>query len=135
VARQGDGRGAEADLGSLIELWLETKEIERLVERLRRVKDSELEALSHYTTEPVAKRLVKSHPAVAAKVFRALGMRILNAKKSKYYDAALSNFEDAKNCYARAGLDAKWKAVVDEVRQAHHRKVGFMGGFERLVSG
>jgi hypothetical protein len=62
-------------------------------------------------------------------------MRILNAKKSKYYDAALSNFEDAKNCYARAGLDAKWKAVVDEVRQAHHRKVGFMGGFERLVSG
>jgi hypothetical protein len=67
VARQGDGRGAEADLGSLIELWLETKEIERLVERLRRGKDSELEALSHYTTEPVAKRLVKSHPAVAAR--------------------------------------------------------------------
>jgi hypothetical protein len=126
---------AGADLGSLIELWLETKEIDRLVERIRNVKDSELEALSHYTTEPAAKRLAKSHPAVAARVLRALGIRVLNAKKSKYYDAALSNFEDAKECYARAGLDAQWKAVVAEVRQAHHRKVGFMGGFERLVAG
>lgn len=126
---------ASGDLGSLIELWLETKEIDRLVERLRRAKDSELEDLSHYTTEPAAKRLAKSHPAVAAKVFRALGMRILNAKKSKYYDAALSNFEDAKECYAHAGLDKEWRAVVAEVRKAHHRKVGFMGGFERLVAG
>ncbi|MGH8613867.1 MAG: hypothetical protein ACREYF_18060, partial [Gammaproteobacteria bacterium] len=42
-----------ADLGALIELWLETKEIDRLVERLRRAKDAELEALSHYMTEPV----------------------------------------------------------------------------------
>jgi len=124
-----------ADLGSLVELWLETMELDRLVERLRQAKHSELEALSHYTTEPAAKRLAKSHPAVAAKVFRSLGMRILNAKKSKYYDAALSNFEDAKECYVRAGLDAQWKTVVAEVRQAHHRKVGFMGGFERLVAG
>jgi uncharacterized Zn finger protein len=126
---------AGADLGSLIELWLETKEIDRLVERLRQAKDSALEALSHYTTESTAKRLAKAHPAVAAKVFRALGMRILNAKKSKYYDAALSNFADAKQCYARAGLDTQWREVVAEVRHLHHRKVGFMGSFERLVAG
>lgn len=44
-----------------------------------------LEGLSHYTTEPAAKRLAKLDPAVAAKLFRALGMRILNARKSKYY--------------------------------------------------
>lgn len=126
---------AQANLGALIELWLETKELDRLVERLRLVENSELEALSHYTTEPAAKHLARSHPAVAAKVFRALGARILNAEKSKYYDAALSSFEDARDCYARAGLDSEWKAVVAEVRQDHHRKVGFMGGFERLVAG
>jgi hypothetical protein len=126
---------ASGDLGSLIELWLETREIDRLVERLRQAKNTDLEDLSHYTTEPAARRLAKSHPAVAAKVFRALGMRILNAKKSKYYDAALSNLEAAKQCYARAGLDTEWSAVVTEVRQAHHRKVGFMGDFERLVAG
>jgi hypothetical protein len=124
-----------ADLGSLIQLWLETKEIDRLGKRLREAKDTEIEGLSHYTTEPAAKRLAKSHPDVAAKVYRALGMRILNAKKSKYYDAALSNFEDAKRYYERAGLAGKWDAIVAEVRQGHNRKVGFMGGFERLVAG
>lgn len=66
-----------ADLGSLIELLLKTKEIERLVERLRTATDAEIETLSHYRTEPAAKRLAKSHPDVAAKVYRALGMRIL----------------------------------------------------------
>ena len=101
---------AGADLHSLIELWLETKEIERLVERLRKARDEELEGISHYATEPVAKKLAKTHPDVAAKMYRALGMRILKAKKSKYYDAALSNFEDARRCYERAGLGAKWES-------------------------
>jgi tetratricopeptide (TPR) repeat protein len=123
------------DLGSLIELWLKTKEIDRLVCRLRKTADAEIEDLSHYTTEPAAKRLAKAHPDVAARIYRALGMRILNAKKSKYYDAALSNFQDAKRCYERAGLAGDWQAVVAEVRQAHYRKVGFMDGFEKLVAG
>jgi hypothetical protein len=29
-------------------------------------------------------------------------MRIVDAKKSKYYNAALSNFERARDCYQRA---------------------------------
>ena len=72
---------------------------------------------------------------MAAKVYRALGMRILNAKKSRSYDAALSNFERAKRCYERAGLGQQWEAVVGEIRRLHHRKVGFMASFERLVAG
>jgi hypothetical protein len=124
-----------ADLGSLIELLLKTKEIERLVERLRTATDAEIDALSHYRTEPAAKRLAKSHPAVAAKVYRALGMRILVAKRSKYYAAALSNFEDAKRCYARSSLHRDWEALVADVLRAHHRKAGFMTGFEKLVAG
>jgi uncharacterized Zn finger protein len=124
-----------ADFGSLIELWLETREIERLVDRLRTATDAEIENLSHYRTVPVAKRLAKPHPDVAAKVYRALGTRILNAKKSKYYDAALSNFENAKRCYERAGLHRDWEALAADVRRAHHRKAGFMADFERLVAG
>lgn len=49
---------------------------------------------------------------MAARVFRALGMRILKAKKSKYYHEALANFEDAKNCYEGARMSQEWDTVV-----------------------
>jgi len=88
-----------ADLHSLMELLLETKELKRLADLVRRSKDSALEGLSHYATEPVAKKLEKTHPGIAARLWCAQGMRIVNAKKSKYYDAALSNFERAKACW------------------------------------
>ena len=123
------------DLHSLIELWLATKEIDRLVERLREVPDAQLEGLSHYALEPVAKQFVQTQPDIAAKLYRALGMRILNERKSKYYDAALSHFEDAMHCYEQAGLGQEWDVVVAQVRKEHYRKVNFMPGFERLVAG
>ena len=84
---------------------------------------------------PISKRLAKSRPDVAAKVYRALGMRILNAKKSKYYEAALSNFENAMRCFERAGLTDQWAETVNDIRSRHHRKSGFMAGFERLLAG
>lgn len=126
---------AGADLHSLIELWLETREIKRLIERLRTARDEELEAISHYATEPVAKKLAKTHPDVAAKVYRALGMRILKAKKSKFYDAALSNFKNVRGCYERAGMGAQWERLVCEIRAGHHRKRAFMSLFEEIVAG
>jgi hypothetical protein len=86
--------------------------LERLTTRLRAAKDAELEGLSHYFTEPAAKRLAKPHPDVAARICRALGMRILKERKSRSYDTALSNFEDAKRCYERTGLNGAWDAVV-----------------------
>ncbi len=124
-----------ADLRAVVELWLATQETERLVERLRTASNQELESLGHYTTEPAAEQLMRSHPGIAAKVYRALGMRILNAKKSRYYNAALSHFEQSKQCYRTAGLDPLWDALVDEIRQTHRRKSAFMPGFEQLVQG
>ncbi len=125
----------QGDLDSVIELWLAAKETGRLVERLERASDSQLESLSHYVTEPVAERLAKTHPGVAAKVFRALCMRIVDAGKSNYYFEALSNLEKARNCYQRAGLDAQWQALIAQIRREHRRKSGFMPGFERIVKG
>jgi len=125
----------QGDLGSIIELWLKVKEIARLAERLDRASDAQLESLSHYATEPAAERLSRTHPGVAARVFRALCMRIIDAGKSKYYDAALSNLEKAQKCYQRAGLDTQWQNMVAEIRREHHRKSGFMPGFERIVRG
>jgi tetratricopeptide (TPR) repeat protein len=125
----------KGDLSSQIELWLEKKENDRLVLRLRRATDEEFENLSHYQTEPLAHKLERSHPDISARVYRTLCMRIANAGKSKYYDAAFDNIEHAKKCYAKAGLNADWQAVVAEVRNRHSRKKGFMVGFEDIVSG
>ncbi len=124
-----------ADLHSLMELLLETKELERLAGLVGRSKDEALESVSHYISEAAAKKLEKTHPAVSASLWRAQGMRIINAKKSKYYRAALSNFECAKRCYERAGLADEWEKTVSRVRAEHHRKTGFMSGFENLVAG
>jgi len=124
-----------ADLHCLMDLLLQTKELDRLAELVRGTEDQALEGLSHYATEPVAKMLDKTHPDLAARLWRAQGMRIVNARKSKSYDAARSNFESAKRCFERAGLTTEWEKTVSQVRGAHHRKTGFMSGFERLVAG
>ncbi len=131
-AMQASEKGS---LTSQIELWLKKKEIDRLVSRLRKATGQELEDLSHYTAEPLARKLERTHPDISARVYCALCMRIINAGKSKYYDAALDNIERAKKCYAKAGLNADWQAVVADVRQRHFRKKGFMAGFEGIVSG
>lgn len=126
---------ATGNLHSLMELLLETKEVERLADLVRGTEDSALEDLSHYDTEPVAEKLDRTHPDLAARVWRAQGMRIVNAGKSKYYDAALSNFERAKRCFDRAGLADEWRNTVSQVCTDHHRKTGFLSGFNRLVAG
>ncbi|MBP7867045.1 MAG: hypothetical protein KA419_13970 [Acidobacteria bacterium] len=125
----------KADLDSAMELFLATGETERLAERVLKANDEELESLSHYTTEPAARVLEKTRPDLGARLWRAQGMRIVKAGKSKYYAAALSNFERAKRCYEQAGLAADWQRTVDRVRADHARKTGFMPGFERLAAG
>jgi len=124
-----------ANLDSLLDLFVETKEMERLAELVRGSTDQALEDVSHYTTQPAAKKLEKTHPDLAARLWRAQGMRIVDAKKSKYYEAALSNFERARDCYQRAGLAAEWEKTVRQVRAAHFRKTGFISGFESLAVG
>jgi len=124
-----------SDLHSQIGLLLETKELERLAELVRRSNNKALENVSHYATEPAARKLEKTHPDVAARLWCVQGMRVVNAKKSKYYGAALSNFERAQRCFEMAGLTAGWQRVVEEVRSKHHRKAGFMTGFEEIVAG
>jgi hypothetical protein len=124
-----------ADLHSLLGLFVETKEIGRLAELVGSSSDGALESVSHYAIEPAAKRLEASHPDLAARLWRAQGMRIVDAKKSKYYDAALSNFERARDCYQRAGLGVEWEKTVRRVCDLHFRKTGFINGFRALAAG
>jgi hypothetical protein len=111
-----------------------TKEWDRLASFTLISSDIELENISHYVSGPAANSLAKSHPAAAAKLFRALGMRTLKAGKSKYYTEAIESLRKAKASYQETGLTAQWDALVAEIRRDHRRKHGFLSGFERLAS-
>lgn len=124
-----------ADLHSVMELLTEAKERERLAVLVRGVTDIDLENLSHYATEPAAMMLDRSHPELAARLWRAQALRIVDAGKSKYYDAAVRNLARARRCWLRAGLESEWEATVRQIRTEHFRKHGFMGDFERLAKG
>jgi uncharacterized Zn finger protein len=125
----------QGNLGQFIELCVKTKELDRLARHLECTGDSKIEDLSHYVTEPAAAALAKAHPAAAAKVFRALCMRILKAAKSKYYDAALAHLTEARRCYLAAGLEQQWEALALEVCRDHSRKSRFMPGFNAIIAG
>ncbi|MBI4482445.1 MAG: hypothetical protein HY652_06090 [Acidobacteria bacterium] len=129
---------AEAEKGrldALMQLCVKTKEWTRLAERVLHAQPEHLEDISHYTTEPAADGLARSHPGAAAKLCGGLGLRILKAKKSKYYGAALGHFQNAKKLYEKAGLNEEWNDLVAKVRSDHRGKHSFMPGFERFVSG
>jgi len=126
---------ARGDIGQFMDLCVKAKEWHRLAERVHEAGHGALEAISHYHLEPVAHAMAKRDIPAAAKVCRALAIRILNSKKSKYYDQALRHFRKARDLYIKAKLTDEWQAVVDTVRSAHGRKYGFMAEFEDIVSG
>jgi hypothetical protein len=125
----------KADLGNFIPLCVKAKEWDRLVQRVHSAKSHELEALSHYCTEPAANGLVKKDAIAAAKLYRALGLRVVNAGKGKYYGEALGHLAKARDLYCGASQAAEWLAIVEFVRTAHSRKSGFLSAFEEIVSG
>lgn len=125
---------AGSDLRSLLVLLVETKESHRLTELIQRVTDEQLRAVSHFALQPAALQLERTHPAEAARLWQAMGSRIVNAGKSSYYGAALDHFKKAKHCFERAGLAEQWEEVVGAVRSEHRRRSAFMPSFERVVS-
>jgi len=122
-------------LPEFISLCVKTREWNRHSQRVHSAQSAELEALSHYVTEPAAKGLARKDPLAAAKVYRAMGLRILSSGKSRYYGAALDHLKKARNLYGRAGQGLEWKALAEFVRTAHSRKSGFMADFEQVVFG
>lgn len=120
---------------SVIELFVATGEVDRLARHVARLTDVQLEEISHFFNEPAAGLLAEPYPDLAARVYRALGLRVVNAKKSKYYQAALGSLAKARDCYLRAGQEQTWRELVEEIRRRHHRKSSFIPGFERVAAG
>lgn len=124
-----------AGLSSRIGMLVKTKEWTRLAETVEQASRGDLIGLSHTTTEPAAKKLARSHPLLAAKLHVAMALRIVEAKKSRYYGAALGNLESARKMLLKQGRAREWESLAAEIRERHGRKYSFMPGFERLDEG
>ncbi|HOZ49895.1 MAG TPA: hypothetical protein PK468_25055, partial [Candidatus Hydrogenedentes bacterium] len=122
-------------LSGFIEICAKTKEWDVLARYIEVVTREALEGVSHYVTEKAAKGLARGHALAAAKVYAALGMRIVKAGKSKYYRYALDHLRSAKKLAEKAGHAEMWSSLVEEVRKNHSRKQGFMPGFEEIAAG
>ncbi len=133
--RRAIDRAAQGDVDDLMDICVATGEWDILASRVLATSDGALEDISHYTLEPAAEGLVERDVRASAKLYSALGLRILTSKKSKYYDVALSHLRRARDLYRKANLDSEWLAVVDRIYAEHSRKHGFMPGFESLLAG
>jgi hypothetical protein len=122
-------------LSGFIEICAKTKEWGILARHVDAVTREELESVSHYVTEKAVKGLARGHALAAAKVYAALGMRIVKAGKSKYYRYALDHLRSAKKLAEKAGHAEMWSSLVEEVRKNHSRKQGFIPGFEEIAAG
>jgi len=125
----------KSSLSAFIEICTATKEWDVLSGHIIDIAHDKLEKISHYTTEEAAKELAKKHSQAAAKIYAALGMRIIRSGKSKYYGYALEHFRNAKKFYEKAGCDQMWLSLVDRVCQDHSRKYSFIGDFEEIAAG
>ena len=126
---------AQGALDDFISLCVAAKDWERLAARIHTANHSELEAVSHYQSEPAALGLAKRDGLAAAKLYRALGLRILASKKSKYYRHALKHFQQARTLYRASQKPMEWEEIVKKVHGEHSRKKGFLSGFHRIESG
>ena len=125
----------KTSLSAFVEICSKTKEWDILSERIISVEYDKLEQISHYITEKAAKGLAKKHCRAAAKIYGAMGMRILKKRKTKYYRYALEHFRRARKLYKKADHEQMWASLVDRVRKDHSRKYSFIGDFEKIVAG
>ena len=92
-------KAKDASLAGFIDICVKTKEWDKLADHISSTDTELLEELSHYTTEKAAKGLTKIHELAAAKIYSALGMRILKKGKSNYYRYSLEHFSKVQTAY------------------------------------
>ena len=119
----------------IIQLLLKVKGATILAERIIARSDDELEALGYYALKDAAKKLAKNHWFAAAKLYRAMGMEIVNKGKRKYYKYALQNFKKTKELYLKADSEQEWLSIVELVQKKHSRKYAFIEDFNAIAAG
>jgi hypothetical protein len=118
-----------------MELLMLLQAPDQLASLVDQTPDSALEGLSHTLGEPAAALLEGGYPGLAARLWRAQALRILHAKRSKYYRVVVLDLAHARDGFLAAGEEEVWDRTVAQLRVEHRRKLGFMEAFERLAAG
>ena len=126
---------SKGKLRCFIEICTETKEWDLVAQRIIESKDEELSDLSHFVTEKPAKALEKKSPLASAMLYVAMGRRIVDEGKSKYYDASIDNFKIARKLYLQVGESKTWEKIVAQIESKHHRKTSFINDFRDIAEG
>ena len=125
----------KAPVGLTLKLFLELKELRILSERILAAGDEELEGIHYSIAGVAAKTLHKEYPLAAARIYRSLGMHIVNEKRSSIYFIAMGHFSRVKKIYCENGMEDEWQDIVNDIKERHYRKKKFFDEFEKLVSG
>ena len=80
-------------------------------------------------------KLEKPHPELAARLWRAQAMRIVDAGKSRVLRSRRREPGTRPQMLLRAGLVAEWEDAVRQIRADHFRKSAFMAAFESVAAG
>ena len=121
-------------LESVVDLLVKVREVDRLVARVASATDDELEGISEQSNKEAADLLATSCPESAARLYRAIGLEIVNAKRIRSYALALAQFERARDCYLAADQADLWQDLIADIRHRHGRKTSFMPGFEHVAA-
>lgn len=124
-----------ASMSDLIELCRLTNELDILTEHILSTDQEKLNDISHYILEPAAQAVTDKSALAAAKLYTAMGLRIVNRGKSKYYRYAFQHFEKAMELYKISGQEPIWQSIIQDIRETHSRKYSFIGNFETIVAG
>ncbi|MDB5098379.1 MAG: hypothetical protein JWM80_2800 [Cyanobacteria bacterium RYN_339] len=132
LARAMDAVSDEA-LGPALKVWLRGGAIDRIAGALAKLSDEALERTSRHLLESAAEAIESTAPALAGKVYRAVGWRTLTFGRGRSNAQAVAYFGNARRCWLAADRLDEWEALLVELRAAHGRKKSLLAEVQRLA--
>jgi hypothetical protein len=123
----------EEALGPALKVWLRGGAIDRIAGALAKLSDEALERTSRHLLESAAEAIETTAPALAGKVYRAMGWRTLTFGRGRSNAQAVAFFEDARRCWLAADRLDEWDALLVALRAEHGRKKTLLAEVQRLA--
>ncbi len=104
----------KGEIGLLIEIALDEKDVARALELAPRVKEGG--RFYHDYKWDVARAAEKDYPREAIALYRRIVERTISGRTRDHYRQAADELKRVKKLYDRAGAQAEWEAYLQELR-------------------